>query len=401
MKHKTMLAAVLALLLVLSSCKGQEPIDTSEETEDYAYSSVYAISKYGVFYPNGYLGLLCCFDWGLDSEIYLCGDASCLHNDSDCPAFFGSYSNVRCAAEYQDQLYVIRRQDETGAWDILRMDLDGNQQSVLCTLSDENLSISPQSGVFFRNGSMFLTLEYTDWTSDTSYIKSCRVDLSNGKMRDVTPLQELMSADLTAPRLTSETVVAVTDELVVIEKTYLEAGAMSEDEFFASHSPTDDYDAYRQEHLYEQYLVCDHSGENERTLFTSDMGQTVQMSRSSQFLLENKLVIGDDTALYTVDLNDGARQLLWDFESTLNFIGLVDNKLFCTVKTGSDDGSQWKRVYYDCQTGQALDTPCTFGTPKGSYGDRIFGICSEGYFWCTKDDFYADRESGLHLIGLI
>ena len=246
-KLAVLLAMLLLLCLTLTGCKspsisesGLEPVELEEYEVLFGAKALGAVSDYcinesGIFYLKD--GQMKYYEFASEQSYVLCGRANCRHKDESCPAYYDweKINSVVGLAMVGDARYVVKRNEEANTCDLLQTDLYGEQQKVIYSLDigdyqPGNWVVSEVSYVYYTRNMAWLTVRYQYVEEDGGsgfYNQNCviGVRLSDG--------EELYR---TALELNAGTysLVLLSADYAVLEKTWDEVPQITEEEFYAA-----------------------------------------------------------------------------------------------------------------------------------------------------------------------
>jgi hypothetical protein len=166
----------------------------------------------------------------------LCDKANCRHSDKSCGAWYEFMFDATGFAMYGDRLYVVQKNAANNSYDLVSMDVTGNDRKVVRSLDigDYTSGAWVLSGIeraYYFRGAAVLVAKYayiqgehnlgSDGTSSTQILE---ISLSDGTYH---ALNELSAEDGDY----TITVELVSDEYIIFEKQWSEPSLLAEAEF--------------------------------------------------------------------------------------------------------------------------------------------------------------------------
>ena len=148
-------------------------------------------NKTGIFYIDN--NLMYYLDYASEETYVLCDRADCKHNDADCGAYLEGGFGF-CAVD--EQLYAFVTDQEKNSYNLIRMDRNGQNRRVVCSISCGEETVGnyvlndfQSSDIYYGYGRVYITLTYRIVKPPTAVSQNglckkqvCVIDLATGKM---------------------------------------------------------------------------------------------------------------------------------------------------------------------------------------------------------------------------
>ena len=200
------LIAIIMLLVLLPGC-GWNDLQDVEDLEAKAQSercvhgassmTKICVADAGVFYidSNAIGKLLCYYDYDSDAKFVLCSAPECSHSDEECAAFRPAGVSIDGFACYDGALFLLQEKQEELAYQLIRMDVNCQNQTVLATLgSTDGGEVSGISDSYYCGGYAWVHANYERYDKSTNSMEFAQqlmaICLADGK---ITPLTDLLT----------------------------------------------------------------------------------------------------------------------------------------------------------------------------------------------------------------
>lgn len=239
MKRKITAVLLLLSLLLLSGCGKTVSSETieAEESSNLVFGAsesheTYSVSSSGIMYGSGNLIRYCDLETG--ESYILCDKSNCTHSSENCSAWYENELSAYGIALYQGTVCYLRWVSSSNEYQLITMDLTGNNQRTVATIDGGNYEIgtwhiSTVEDVYYRSGYAWIGLTYAYPESETESIECTQwisVDLSSGA---VTELNELTTDG------TEYSVKAIAENVIVLCKRTSSLEELSEEDFYEAY----------------------------------------------------------------------------------------------------------------------------------------------------------------------
>ena len=467
MKKKAAILLVTSLLLglTLAGCKTPSISKSglqAVELEDHqmligseSFGGVltdYCVTESGIFALKN--GLMRYYEFSSKQNYVLCGRANCSHKDISCPAYYYELptNNAVGLAMVGDALYVVKRNEEKNAYELLQTNLYGEQQKVVYSLDigdvqPGNWVVQEVIHVYYARDMAWLEVNYSYVETDLSYGSYSQngvigIRLSDGKelYRSELELNQgnysvvLLSADYAVLEKDWDTV-----PLVPQEEFYVAMEKGEYQEFRDSVNPYADYydvwSSEMQQPMYEFILYNVASGQTSAAdsgtirMYYNDNGE-VNGGGTGRFYMGQTcdgyvlyFEFGADFSLNhggSVDVyrwnpkTDGVENILHIPKGNVKVLNAQNPLFICMTRDGagfyyyltseSEEGDLYTFYHYTLETGESTklfqtDLENEFNT-QGETADSFFGKISSrpdnSFYQISKEDYekgnYAAAE---------
>ena len=391
-----LLLFLLGMVFSLSACResvGETAIRGSSSPVVYGASQfanasdTYQVCESGILYLSSNLAQY--YDFEAEQSYVLCNRANCRHNDTSCPAYAKGSDAMTGLAYFQDAVYLVRRNDDAGEYELLRLNLTSDTQEVVAALeigSYENGEwvLERIGNVAYAGNHVWMEATYgyvsVDETGhggiETETVVLTGIDITTG---EITRLNEVTDGN------DSIGCKAVSEDYVVFERLWYDEPMLSESEFYEAakrgeYAQDIDLDKYIEESL-KIY-------ENEEDAYANAY-ENAYSEAYYNYRNEYQAAVPKQYADMIYEVSTGA---LTEFDSgecfkELDEDGIVTGEWAPYIFEGIDGdtllyGSMYEYIYEDS------DTQYAYSFSNGTR-EALFTYPTGGAFYCFADEHVA------------
>lgn len=242
MRKKTLsLIFVFIIIFIATSCGRKNSISKDNVTfsndEDGViygadgYGETYSVNEFGILYTKNNLICYCDIDTG---ETYaLCGKSNCSHSNENCTAWYKEQTDINGVAFLGEKIYLLRKNYENNSYELLQMDVTGNNQKVICkidigSMKEKTWVLTSIENVYYCSGNAILETNYMFVSENTEDKKRTElryyiIDLTTGIINEIKKNSSEESSKLT--------LIGISDTNLIFQECVNKEKLLSEDEF--------------------------------------------------------------------------------------------------------------------------------------------------------------------------